>query len=216
MISRWRIITLSSLCIISTIACGFSAWVSNPYSDVSIDVEVGEVIESGGLKLADFGFSIDTSKTPSSLEYYFINEDGSGGKDYLGTLSLSVYAYLDTKVLSSESIEYDDNLFLTVTLSKSATGTLTSTSLNVFPTNSQRYSFLFSGNNSFEVPIKTKESTCLFDIARLDLSKPDPFDVNVSSIKVPLTFEFSLSDASTDFIGKTTKYMVSFGLKEAK
>ena len=84
MISRWRIITLSSLCIISTIACGFSAWVSTPYSDVSIDVEVGEVVTQGGLSLADFGISINTGKTPTSLQYYFINEDGSGGKDYLG------------------------------------------------------------------------------------------------------------------------------------
>lgn len=56
MISRWRIITLSSLCIISTIACGFSAWVwtENNEPEVSVDVEVGEVFDDVVL--------LDTSK----------------------------------------------------------------------------------------------------------------------------------------------------------
>ena len=216
MISRWRIITLSSLCIISTIACGFSAWVSNPYSDVSIDVEVGEVVTQGGLSLADLGISINTGKTPTSLQYYFINEDGSGGKDYLGELALSVYLYLDTKVLCDENIEYDNNLYLTATLTKAASDTLTAQTLEVYPTNSERYSFAFSGTNTFNVPIKTKEKTCLFDIARLDLTMPDPFTVDNASIKVPLTFTFLLSNVSTAYIGKLTTYSVTFGLKEEK
>ena len=68
MISRWRIITLSSLCIISTIACGFSAWVSNPYSDVSIDVEVGEVVSS------EYAKHKSTTGTPYA-SYGFYHED---------------------------------------------------------------------------------------------------------------------------------------------
>ena len=68
MISRWRIITLSSLCLISTIACGFSAWVSTPYSDVSIDVEVGEVVSS------EYAKHKSTTGTPYA-SYGFYHED---------------------------------------------------------------------------------------------------------------------------------------------
>lgn len=49
MISRWRIISVISLCIVSTLACGFSTWVwtENSKADVgAIDVTVGNVVDS--------------------------------------------------------------------------------------------------------------------------------------------------------------------------
>ena len=111
MISRWRIITLSSLCIISTIACGFSAWVSNPYSDVSIDVEVGEVVSSEyakhksttGTSYASYGFYHEDILADTTNHSYYdynatIKSSWSLNLSKMGTNSVSLLFSIQSNV----------------------------------------------------------------------------------------------------------------------
>ena len=117
MISRWRIITLSSLCIISTIACGFSAWVSNPYSDVSIDVEVGEVVSS------EYAKHKSTTGTPYA-SYGFYHEDiledttNHSYYDYNATIKSSWSLHLSKMGTNSVSLLFSIQSNVTFDFSK--------------------------------------------------------------------------------------------------
>ena len=96
MISRWRIITLSSLCLISTIACGFSAWVwtENNEPEVSIDVEVGEVVQSSLFSnFSTTGFAYCNS----GIEYnYMIVDYAKFSVDFDVDCTLASSSYVDT------------------------------------------------------------------------------------------------------------------------
>ena len=131
MISRWRIITLSSLCIISTIACGFSAWVSNPYSDVSIDVEVGEVVSSEyakhksttGTPYASYGFYHEDILADTTNHSYYdynatIKSSWSLNLSKMGTNSVSLLFSIQSnvtfdfsKVTKNISVENNSTLY---------------------------------------------------------------------------------------------------------
>ncbi|MDD6845969.1 MAG: hypothetical protein PUE07_00360 [bacterium] len=216
MISRWRIITLSSLCIISTIACGFSAWVSNPYSDVSIDVEVGEVIEQGK-KLSDLGFSANS--VVSNISSMIINETEP---DFGKQCYLDAEVTIDKNIL--KEISTNDDLFIKIEFtytnatSSHSASLPTINSLSIFPKTFPSHAF--SGyrsssstklNTVFSFPLKSSTEMNFYDLAVYDSTYP-VINSGIYNYAVPITLRFFLTDVPSTIVSSSFKYVINYSL----
>lgn len=216
MISRWRIITLSSLCIISTIACGFSAWVSNPYSDVSIDVEVGEVIEQGK-KLSDLGFSANS--VVSNISSMIINETEP---DFGKQCYLDAEVTIDKNIL--KEISTNDDLFIKIEFtytnatSEHSAYLPTIDSLSIFPKTFPSHAFKGYRSSSstklntvFSFPLKSSSEMNFYDLAVYDSTYP-VINSGIYNYAVPITLRFFLTNVPSTIVSSSFKYVINYSL----
>ena len=195
MISRWRIITLSSLCIISTIACGFSAWVSTPRSDVSIDVEVGEVVSSEyakhksttGTPYASYGFyHEDILEDTTNHSYYDYNatikSSWSLNLSKMGTNSVSLLFSIQSnvtfdfsKVTKNISVENNSTLYGCSITNTEKSSTYLNCSLLFTPTSAG----ISAGTADFAIVL-----SCTFDSPSSDSSSSSSYSSLYSATQV--------------------------------
>lgn len=216
MISRWRIITLSSLCIISTIACGFSAWISTPRSDVSIDVEVGEVIEQGKT-LIDLGFSANS--VVSNISSVIINETEP---DFGKQCYLDAEVTIDKNIL--KEIPTNDDLFIKIEFtytnatSSHSASLPTINSLSIFPKTFPSHAFKGYRSSSstklntvFSFPLKSSSEMNFYDLAVYDSTYPIK-NGTTYDYKVPITLRFFLTDVPSTIVSSSFKYFINYSL----
>lgn len=116
MISNWKITGLLSLCILSTLACGFSTWVLTN-NDAAVDVgkitvDVGDIVETGGAvsfvsaevpEINKYGFAHSEILTNGNTVTYF---DCSWSISTTWTVDCSVYKSLSYSIAENQTVNF--------------------------------------------------------------------------------------------------------------
>ena len=216
---KWYIVIL--LVNISLISLGFCSWmvVGPSISTEPIDVSIGNIVFSDSKTLTSLGFSVDDSVSTSIKSLKITNADTTTSA-YNGPTCLKVGIKIDIDTLSQ--IKNDDDLLLKIQfkfLNSSSNPSIDA--LTIYPSNYEFFAFdaMKATNvhslNTFFYPIKTGNRMCLYDLAKLDSTYPiykSPSDIH-PDYNVPLTFSFSLSNITADFLNSmTASYQVIYSL----